>query len=245
MRLDGQPSADDVARGAQVEVAHGRYDAAWIDAERTRCADVEVLIFDAENHVDQRALVGHVVEAAARIPAAVVAHDAVSRAGRVANTGDGRAMGVLDMGRGKAPGREDQQPIPRIARARARREQIDDLVLAEDVFFKALRDRQDAARAAAFVVASAARGFRAENPGAPLPLRARVDTEDGVVVAGGDVGSDRARRREMVRDVIVRSAGAEADVSAGPVVIRHWKRRWRLKWQLRRRRRRCDHHGKR
>src|SRR5262249_44259311 len=40
-RLDGQPSADDVARGAQVEVAHGRYDAAWIDAERTRCTDVE------------------------------------------------------------------------------------------------------------------------------------------------------------------------------------------------------------
>src|SRR5215467_5178146 len=138
VRLDGQPSADDVARGAQVEVAHGRYDAAWIDAERTRCADVEVLIFDAENHVDQRALVGHVVQAAARIPAAVVAHDAVSRAGRIANTGDGRAMRVLDMGRGKAPAREDQQPIPGIAHARARREQIDDLVLAEDVFFEAL-----------------------------------------------------------------------------------------------------------
>src|SRR5262249_36863263 len=99
MRLDGQPRAHDVARGAEVEVAHGRYDAAWIDAKRTRCADVEVLILDAENHVDQRALVGHVVEAAARIPAAVVAHDAVSRAGRVANVGDGRAMGVLDMGR--------------------------------------------------------------------------------------------------------------------------------------------------
>ena len=52
MRLDGQPSADDVARGAQVEVAHGRYDAAWIDAERTRCADVEVLILDAKDHVE-------------------------------------------------------------------------------------------------------------------------------------------------------------------------------------------------
>ena len=104
VRLDGQPSADDVACGAQVEVAHGRYDAAWIDAERTRCADVEVLIFDAENHVDQRALVGHVVEAAARIPAAVVADDAVSRAAqRAANTGDGRAMRVLDMGGGEAP----------------------------------------------------------------------------------------------------------------------------------------------
>src|SRR5260221_237689 len=89
--------------GAQVEVAHRRYDAAWIDAERTRCADVEVLVFNAKDHVDQRAPVGHVVEAAARIPAAVVAHDAVSGAGRVANTGNGRAMRVLDMGRGKAP----------------------------------------------------------------------------------------------------------------------------------------------
>src|SRR5215831_13054993 len=99
MRLDGQPRAHDVARGAEVEVAHGRHNTTWIDAERTRGADVEVLIFDAENHVDQRAPVGHVVEAAARIPAAVVAHHAVSRAGRVANVGDGRAMGVLDMGR--------------------------------------------------------------------------------------------------------------------------------------------------
>src|SRR5215468_1278396 len=47
MRLDGQPRAHDVARGAEVEVAYGRSDAAWIDAERTRCADVEVLILDA------------------------------------------------------------------------------------------------------------------------------------------------------------------------------------------------------
>src|SRR5215467_4380792 len=246
VRLDGPPSADDVARGAQVEVAHGRYDAAWIDAERTRCADVEVLIFDAEDHVEQRALVGHVVEAAARIPAAVVAHDAVSRAAqRAANTGDGRAMRVLDMGQGKAPGRKDQQPVPGVAHARARREQVDDLVLAEDVFFEALGDRQDAARAAAFVDASAARDFGAENPRPPLRLRAGVETEDGGVVAGGDVGSDRARRREMVRDVMVRPAGVEADVSAGPIVVRHWKRSWRLEWQLRRRRRRRDHHGKR
>src|SRR5262245_20460521 len=74
MSLDGQPRADDVARGAQVEVADGRYNASWIDAERTRCADVEVLVFNAKDHVDQRAPVGHVVEAAARIPAAVVAH---------------------------------------------------------------------------------------------------------------------------------------------------------------------------
>jgi len=245
MRLDGQPRAHDVARGAEVEVAHGRHNTAWIDAKRTRGGDVEVLVFDAENHVDQRALVGHVVEAAARIPAAVVAHDAVSRAGRVAKTRDGRAMRVLDMGRGKAPGREDQQPIPRIAHARARREQIDDLVLAEDVFFEALRDRQDAARAAAFVDAFAARDFGAENPRAPLRLRAGVETEDGVVVAGRDVGSDGARRREMVRDVIVRPAHVEADIGARPIVVRHRKRRRRLVRQFRRRRRRCDHHRKR
>ena len=129
-------------------------------------------------------------------------------------------MRVLDMGRGTAPVREDQQPIPGIAHARARREQIDDLVLAEDVFFEALRDRQDAARAAAFVVASAARDFGAENPRAPLRLRAGVEAEDGVVVAGGDVGSDRAGRWEMVRDVIVRPAHVEADVGAGPIVVR-------------------------
>jgi hypothetical protein len=91
--------------------------------QNARAADVEVLVFNAKDHVDQRALVGHVVEAAARIPAAVVAHDAVSRARRVANTRDGRAMRVLDMGRGKAPGRKDQQQIPRIAHSRARREQ--------------------------------------------------------------------------------------------------------------------------
>src|SRR5215471_18226841 len=116
VRLDGQSSADDVACGAQVEVTHRRYDASWIDAERTRCADVEVLILDAKDHVDQRAaLVGHVVEAAARIPAAIAAHGAVSSvAGPAANTGDARTMRVLDMGRGEAPGREDQQPVPGI-----------------------------------------------------------------------------------------------------------------------------------
>jgi hypothetical protein len=49
----------------------------------------------------------------------------------------------------------------------------------------------------------------------------------------------------MVRDVMVRSTGAETDVSAGPIVVRHWKRRRRFKWQLRRCRRRCDRRGKR
>src|SRR5262249_48420221 len=71
-----------------------------------------------------------------------------------------------------------------------------------------------------------------ENPRAPLPLRAGVDSEDGVAVAGGDVGSDGARRREMVSDVIVRPADVEADVSAGPIVVRLRKRRGRLVRQV-------------
>jgi hypothetical protein len=63
--LDGHPGADEVACGAQVKVADGRWSAARVDAERTRSIDVEVLIFNAKYHVDQRALVDHVVEAAA------------------------------------------------------------------------------------------------------------------------------------------------------------------------------------
>src|SRR5262249_56089398 len=114
--------------------------------------------------------------------------EGVAGAGGGEKTGEGRARRVPDRGRGEAPAREDQHPTPPIAHARARREQIDDLVLAEDVFFEALRDRQDAARAAAFVDAFAARDFGAENPRAPLRLRAGVETEDGVVVAGRDVG---------------------------------------------------------
>src|SRR5262245_62342775 len=126
VRLDGQPSADDVACGAQVEVTHRRYDAAWIDAERTRCADVEVLILDAKDHVDQRALVGHVVEAAARIPAAIAAHGAVSSvAGPAANTGDAREVRVLDVGGGEARGRTDQQAVAGIDQSSAGRVQVE------------------------------------------------------------------------------------------------------------------------
>ena len=81
--LDGQPSADDVALGAQVVVGTR---SATLQARRTQNAfsllDVVVLIFDAEDHVDQRALVDHVVEAAAGIPA-VVARSAVSEGNRV------------------------------------------------------------------------------------------------------------------------------------------------------------------
>ena len=74
------------------------------------------------------------------------------------------------------------------------------------------------------MVASAARDFGAENPRAPLRLRAGVDTEDGVVVAGGDVGSDGARRREMVRDVIVRSKRIAGNRSLTlPIVLRSKK----------------------
>ena len=53
---------------------------AAVNAERVFRAHVVVLIFDAEDHVDQRALVHHVVEAAAGIPA-VVARRAVKSLG--------------------------------------------------------------------------------------------------------------------------------------------------------------------
>src|SRR3977135_2082968 len=71
LRLDGQASANDVAFGAQVLVPPPCGIAAGIEAERILRAHVEMLIFEAEEHVDQRALVDHVVEAAAGIPAAV------------------------------------------------------------------------------------------------------------------------------------------------------------------------------
>src|SRR5262249_18865618 len=71
VRLDGQPSADDVARGAQVEVAHGRYEAAGMDAERTRCTGGEVLIPAAKDHVARRPFGGYVGEPARPHPSRV------------------------------------------------------------------------------------------------------------------------------------------------------------------------------
>src|SRR5262245_15870757 len=71
--LDGEPGAHDVALGGQVVVPRGRKITAGIEAERVLAADVVVLILEAEDHVDQRTLVDHVVEAAAGIPAITVA----------------------------------------------------------------------------------------------------------------------------------------------------------------------------
>ena len=221
LRLDGQAGAHEIAAGAEVEITHGRHGTAWIDAERRRAAHVEVLIFDAKDHVDQRAPVHHVVEAAARIPPAVARRAVAGGTGSVAEVGDGRAMGVLEIGRRPAAGGEDHQPIPGIAEARADGEQVGDLVFAEHVRLEALGNGQDAAGASAFVEATAQRRFHAHDPSAPLPLRARVEAEDGVAVVGGDVRRDRARRGENVRDIVPGAAGIEAKVSPGPVVIRH------------------------
>ena len=130
-------------------------------------------------------------------------------------------MGVLEIGRRPAAGGEDHQSIPGVAEARTDGEQIGDLVFAEHVRLEALGNGQNAAGAPAFVEATAERRFHAHNPSAPLPLRARLEAEDGVAVVGGDVRRDRARRGEHVRDVVPGAAGIEAKVSPGPVVICH------------------------
>ena len=143
-----------------------------------------MLIFSTENDVDQHAFVDDVVEAAARVPAVVAARDAVPRTERPANIGDARAMGVHEIGSRPASGRKHQQPVPGVTQSRTRREQIEDLVLAERIFVEAECNGKHIAPAAAFMLnAGNSRDFRAEDPGAPLPLRARVESEDAVAVA--------------------------------------------------------------
>ena len=88
---------------------------AGIEAERIFEPDIEVLIFEAEDHVDQRAFVDHVVEAAAGIPA-VVARLAVKLARlAVAKTGNLRASRCLEISRSIATRRKDHQTIPGVA----------------------------------------------------------------------------------------------------------------------------------
>src|SRR5262245_9859519 len=141
--LDGEPRAHEVASGTEREVAHVQRETARIDAERRLLTDLEVLIFDAEQHVDERTLVDHVVEAAAHVPAVVIARGAVAAgAGSVAETGDGRAVRVLEVRRRPAAGREDHRPVPGVADPRAEREQVGDLVLAEHVGLEAQVNRQ-------------------------------------------------------------------------------------------------------
>ena len=89
--LDRQASPDDVAFCAQVCVPCAPGIATRVEAERIFRADVVMLIFEAEQHVDQRALVDHVVEAAAGIPAGVArraVHVSATKCVLVAETGD-------------------------------------------------------------------------------------------------------------------------------------------------------------
>ena len=74
MRLEGEADARKVAMRLMLEVevilrAHDR--AARIEAERGLAVQLEVLVFGAQNDIDERALVHHVFEAGARVPAVV------------------------------------------------------------------------------------------------------------------------------------------------------------------------------
>ena len=69
--LDRQAGADDVAFGAQVFIPPGRTIAAGVEAERILRAHVEMLLFRAQEYIDERALVYDVVETAAGIPTVV------------------------------------------------------------------------------------------------------------------------------------------------------------------------------
>jgi hypothetical protein len=100
--LDGETRAHQVAGGAQVVGPGASHVAAQIAADGVLVADVVVLIFDAEDDVDQRALVHHVVEASADIPAPLIARLAV--AGR-------QAAQSSDVGAG-CPFSEAEAPPP-------------------------------------------------------------------------------------------------------------------------------------
>src|SRR4029077_12525625 len=179
--LDGQASAHDVAFGAQIFVPCGSRIAAGIEAERVLGAHVEMLIFEAEEYIDQRAFVDHVVEAAAGIPA-VVARRAV-KPGLVAETVTRRASRGLEIGRSIATRRKDHEAVPGVAQSRAHREQVGDLVLEEGVGGVG----NTPARGPTLLEAPAQCGFGAENPGTPLPLRAGVEAEDAIAGAGREV----------------------------------------------------------
>ena len=185
-------------------------------------------------HVDQRALVDHVVEAAAGIPAVVVRLAVKSgKIALVAKTGDLRASRCLEFGRSIATRRKDHEPIPGVAQSRAHREQVGDLVLEEGVGGNPRR-RNNPARAPTLAEASAEGRFDAQNPGAPLPLRAGVEAEDALAGAGREViptsRSDSAelqRIGESLIDVGPGRTGVEADIGAGPIIVDHRRRRRR------------------
>src|SRR5262245_32742521 len=74
VRVDGEAGAGEVAMGAmlEVEVSLRPHDsAARMEAERGLGAQLKVLVLGAQNEIGERALVNHVFEAGARVPAIV------------------------------------------------------------------------------------------------------------------------------------------------------------------------------
>ncbi len=65
LRLDGQAGADEVTCSAEIIALH----LVQRVPERLVRVEVKVLVFEAENHVDQWPFMDHVVESAARVPA--------------------------------------------------------------------------------------------------------------------------------------------------------------------------------
>src|SRR3954452_4208988 len=120
--LDRQAGAYKVTLSAQIIVID--VVARRGNAECGFGAHVVVLIFDAEDHVDQRALVHHVIDAAASIPAAVARRSVEVATRSVASAGDGRAIRPLEISRSITTGREEHPPIPSIAQPRTDRKQV-------------------------------------------------------------------------------------------------------------------------
>ena len=90
---------------------------------------------------------------------------------------------ALEVGRSPTAGHEEHPAVEGPAQPRTQREQVGHLVLGE---LRRAEDGRgiDAAEAPALAGASAQRRFDAENPHAPLPLRANVEAEDGIAVPG-------------------------------------------------------------
>src|SRR5262249_40155083 len=116
--------------------------------------DVVVLVFDAENCVDERAPVNQVIETAAGIPAAFARRAVFARSWSVAPAGHARAISPFEIGRCPAAGRKDHPAVPGVTEPRARGEQVGDFVLAERIE-EARAFRKRAAGAAALAEAAA------------------------------------------------------------------------------------------
>ena len=257
MGLDGQLGADEIALGAQVMVRPVRNIATRGAAERVVAAHVEVLVLDAEEHVDQRTLVHHEVEATAGIPAGSTLGAVLSGHRRAANAGDSVAIRALEISRSITAAGIDHPTIPGIAQLPTCGEQVGDLVLAEGIGGDA--GGQKAAMAAALTEASAQGCLGAQNPGAPLPLRTSMEAVDAVAVVGGEAvksaggygtqtasrtETGRERRMELTIDIVPHATGVEADIGTGPIVVHYGRRRCRNP-HVRRHCRPCEHRRKR